>query len=1053
MVVIPAVGRDLEYIIHLSEGGDLPGPLRQIDIFLNPTAILSISPQPNLPWPTGPTPFLTNETAESRWHRVFGEEDALEAIPIEYQSPPKMPPKKAKSAGEGGGAHYTRSSQKVKKTPARKATPELGETVTMIAGNKTYTFGGDGIPVESSASTLTNIDDANPVTVDPATMGSENQTMSLKAKGKQPAPRRSTVASTGSPLPKRKVATATTPESQPNIQAMHPPQALASGGPPFFPLTTSKPTNTPPQSTTAPFLSEPKKDGTQLNRVPKRPRTNGDDSGDVFALPSDDGKSSGTALTTTLNAPLPGPAQSAATATLNAPLPRPAQWRPLPLHDDRQTGAALDMNGLELAGDHIRGIEGTHGAKRDFPLWTTKMDTVMQGLKDLGSGEQLTLGHLENMHVMAYPGDRFFNQPVSVIKKQWPQGVLLTDEVLVLALFYFTDGELKTRFPGDFGSDGKVRQIRWRFGVPPKVLHKGETYYLVYRNYYTFVGVEITGGAAWNVLGNKRTGASGKKTVSLSFGSCPVAPKHIRFRGNVWFEQNSKNWEEFQAGGSPGYNSSQPDWRRVSQEPALRPVYISREDATKHVKDETTTTPAKDKAPKTKAKGSAKKTDSTPVEDDSWLLKSMDQGDDLMGETHSALVLAWAEAELNAAIAKLPDQRGAIRAMQQQLDNMVANQEPFVTAERILNLAVSFDKDHLQNLVKRKLQRLFDKDFNPPSLKLGAAQLQKLTDKFPEMGDVKTQQAIIEFTPAEDLAEETEDPAMDTTAITTASRVKRGLPSPELSGRPTAIRRLNPGWRDLLTAEYQSEMTDEQLKEIQQVAKQEGLFAQGMDKQWKDWQNNPMHTGVLTVTTDTGECYIHFDHAGDVLRPDGPIDPSMLDWEKLPVAYQTAAGVAGAYEEDFTGDNPAYGFVRTNGKIRVESRIPQAATPQTAITQAAEQALVVDPAPAIQTTQPALTTKYPRYMQRLSGDFAVQLWAGGEWITTKNLPPGVTPEREQAPKVHTYPRYLMRWDGLRQFQLYEGGEWLPTNDFPPGTIPEQQGNVPESWEVLESDSD
>jgi hypothetical protein len=156
MVVIPAVGRDLEYIIHLSEGGDLPGPLRQIDIFLNPTAILSVLPQPNLPWPTGPSSLLTNETAESRWHRAFGEEDALEAIPIEHQSPSKMPPKKANSAGEGGSAHYTRSSQKVKKTPARKATPELGEPVTMMAGHKTYTFGSDGIPVETSATGLKN---------------------------------------------------------------------------------------------------------------------------------------------------------------------------------------------------------------------------------------------------------------------------------------------------------------------------------------------------------------------------------------------------------------------------------------------------------------------------------------------------------------------------------------------------------------------------------------------------------------------------------------------------------------------------------------------------------------------------------------------------------------------------------------------------------------------------------------------------------------------------------------------------------------------------------
>ena len=59
---------------------------------------------------------------------------------------------------------------------------------------------------------------------------------------------------------------------------------------------------------------------------------------------------------------------------------------------------------------------------------------------------------------MTYPADEFFDQPTADLKAQWPQGVLLTDEFVVIALIYFTDKELKIRFRGDFCSDEEARR-------------------------------------------------------------------------------------------------------------------------------------------------------------------------------------------------------------------------------------------------------------------------------------------------------------------------------------------------------------------------------------------------------------------------------------------------------------------------------------------------------------------------------------------------------------------------------------------------------------------
>ena len=89
--------------------------------------------------------------------------------------------------------------------------------------------------------------------------------------------------------------------------------------------------------------------------------------------------------------------------------------------DDRHTGALVNKtDGAKLPAKHIRGIEGSHGTVRDFPVWQKEMGAVMQDIGELRSGEQLTHHHLENMHVMVYPGDDFFKQATAQIRKEWP---------------------------------------------------------------------------------------------------------------------------------------------------------------------------------------------------------------------------------------------------------------------------------------------------------------------------------------------------------------------------------------------------------------------------------------------------------------------------------------------------------------------------------------------------------------------------------------------------------------------------------------------------------
>jgi hypothetical protein len=280
--------------------------------------------------------------------------------------------------------------------------------------------------------------------------------------------------------------------------------------------------------------------------------------------------------------------------------------------------------------------------------------------------------------------------------------------------------------------------------VPPKVVHQGFTFYLVFRCYYTFVGVEQLGKDAWNVTGNKRGKASSKKTVALSFGSCPVSTFNAKWRGNVYFRQESGTWAQFAAGGSPELSATEPGWRRASQTAALKPIFMSLEDV-RGIKDEPeaekATTPSS-KHPSTpkpkKTKATDTKASAQPASEDSALLKAFENHDFVHGEPVSSEIYSWAESQLDTAIAKIGPQREAIRMMQQHLDDMIAHQEPFVTAAQVMTLAESFDTQHLQNLVMGKLQRLFDKEANPPVFKLGAAQLEKLKAKFGVLKAVQT---------------------------------------------------------------------------------------------------------------------------------------------------------------------------------------------------------------------------------------------------------------------------------------------------------------------------
>jgi hypothetical protein len=111
--------------------------------------------------------------------------------------------------------------------------------------------------------------------------------------------------------------------------------------------------------------------------------------------------------------------------------------------------------------------------------------------------------------------------------------VLLIDELLMLTVVYFSIDECKLYFPGDFRSDGKIRQVRYRFRIPLKVIYGNTVHYVVFRSYYTLVGTEIEGAEGWKQLAVKRNAALSKKGVVLSFRSCRA--KTV-IRGNVFFE-------------------------------------------------------------------------------------------------------------------------------------------------------------------------------------------------------------------------------------------------------------------------------------------------------------------------------------------------------------------------------------------------------------------------------------------------------------------------------------------------------------------------------------
>jgi hypothetical protein len=73
-----------------------------------------------------------------------------------------------------------------------------------------------------------------------------------------------------------------------------------------------------------------------------------------------------------------------------------------------------------------------------------------------------------------------------------------------------------------------------------------------------------------------------------------------------------------------------------------------------------------------------------PVSVDSTFLTALDSGDYLNNDPRQLRLIDHFETEIDTAIVKIPEQRLVIQQVQQVLNGMIAAQEPFLTAERIL---------------------------------------------------------------------------------------------------------------------------------------------------------------------------------------------------------------------------------------------------------------------------------------------------------------------------------------------------------------------------------
>ena len=73
--------------------------------------------------------------------------------------------------------------------------------------------------------------------------------------------------------------------------------------------------------------------------------------------------------------------------------------------------------------------------------------------------------------------------------------------------------------------------------------------------------------------------------------------------------------------------------------------------------------------------------------------------------------------EMDATVAKTAKQQEAIRRLQRKLNNLIAAQDSFATADRIITMSSFVDPEHLQNAAVAKPQRQCNHDANPAMFK------------------------------------------------------------------------------------------------------------------------------------------------------------------------------------------------------------------------------------------------------------------------------------------------------------------------------------------------
>jgi hypothetical protein len=158
------------------------------------------------------------------------------------------------------------------------------------------------------------------------------------------------------------------------------------------------------------------------------------------------------------------------------------------------------------------------------------------------------------------------------VASQFPDFVALDDVCLYAATKLFGAKERTHKFSVDFDQQGDVRSGRIPCGIPPKVLYKGQQYYLLYGKHYLLKGdndVRIPSGVKMLTLKEGRKAARVDRSP-FCFGAVKVPPKFQKERGVVFMHRESANWAEHETNAAAGKGTPEPSpmprWHEIELE-------------------------------------------------------------------------------------------------------------------------------------------------------------------------------------------------------------------------------------------------------------------------------------------------------------------------------------------------------------------------------------------------------------------------------------------------------------------------------------------------------